>query len=742
MGGKPDDVWKRLRGQAHGGTISIPHDLAVNAANALGDAEGRLAAISARSNWLEFDPGGFGTLPSPVGSNNLGYEFQVQGRKLTGILGKHLTTLRNMRETFVLADEKYKSQEKHSASWFQRLVPIPKSIGDELLMHGGSDDPQSTAPSSAQSAYDAGRDRKSLGDDAMGINSKEIELSHTKVDFVDGSSLNWGQLYTLGTTINAGPILRAAENWIWLANELDIATRDLRMGMDKAFTGWKGAEDGGRNAAAAAFKTYQADVGALRDSMTLMGYELATAAGWLEGTPPLMPRKSTPDRVYDYAVVGTVRGDRGWVRLTKIRADYNAQYLAGFRDAKVPVLASKASAGAGPKVRDPHKKTTTTVNPKDKTGPSGSTVGPKGGTGPKGGNQGNDKPKSGFTRASVPIQIDEGVKHINKGINKINSGADLIAKGQLLVQQGYVDLGKEKIKDGQSLIRQGRSEIRTGRDYIDGADKSTKAGDQAKQAGAKYLKLGQDALDQSKKYTETTGQPPVNGPGLPSSTQATQPQTVQGQSGTVTTQSVPGNSSAPAASTYGDSGQTTSTGQSSSGQTAASASSQDPLSQIAGVAQQISGIAQQAGQGLQGLLQSGLIPNAAGLPGAIAPAGLPDAASLGGGSDAGVGGGPGPGPGPGNGPAGPEMTRDYPARLFPRAGGEVLSATDWRSGLATGQSTAGPPGAPGAGAPYGGHGAGMGQGQEHKRPKFLFSPEHLEEALGEAPPVYKPVIDR
>ncbi|RBO88922.1 hypothetical protein [Nocardia puris] len=100
-------------------------------------------------------------------------------------------------------------------------------------------------------------------------------------------------------------------------------------------------------------------------------------------------------------------------------------------------------------------------------------------------------------------------------------------------------------------------------------------------------------------------------------------------------------------------------------------------------------------------------------------------------------GGGGPGVGSGSGPA---RTAAEASRLFPRAGGLGSGAGTMfpRAGLSpTGGMMPGAPGAAGAPARSAGENAG-----ERKRPAYLDSTEHLEEAMGEAPRVVRPVVER
>ncbi|WP_459545882.1 hypothetical protein [Nocardia sp. X0981] len=167
---------------------------------------------------------------------------------------------------------------------------------------------------------------------------------------------------------------------------------------------------------------------------------------------------------------------------------------------------------------------------------------------------------------------------------------------------------------------------------------------------------------------------------------------------------------------------------------------QDPLSGLAGVAQQVGSFVQQAGQGLTNLFHAGALPNMP-LPGVPdIPAALRDLAA--GAPPGGLGGGGGggaPGAGPAAIPGQPlEPPREYGPKVSAREGGTPIPGGEPRAGVPAGyqQPMMGSPGAPGAGTGQG------GQDGEHKRPKFLQSTEHLEEALGEAPAVYKAVIDR
>ncbi|GAB2639973.1 hypothetical protein [Nocardia goodfellowii] len=144
--------------------------------------------------------------------------------------------------------------------------------------------------------------------------------------------------------------------------------------------------------------------------------------------------------------------------------------------------------------------------------------------------------------------------------------------------------------------------------------------------------------------------------------------------------------------------------------------------------------AQQGLQAAQQAAQQGLqAANAAGLPASLAglgkelSKGMPKAA------------GPGPGPAKtGALSAGPSLAKDG-SKLFPRASVSGTAATAAMAGRGLG-AVAGQPGTPGGMGPAGA-GAQGGQNQNRKRPAYLESTEHLEEALGDAPIASKPVAD-
>ncbi|MGV9663638.1 hypothetical protein [Nocardia niigatensis] len=108
------------------------------------------------------------------------------------------------------------------------------------------------------------------------------------------------------------------------------------------------------------------------------------------------------------------------------------------------------------------------------------------------------------------------------------------------------------------------------------------------------------------------------------------------------------------------------------------------------------------------------------------------------------GGSPGGG-GPGGSPAKP-LLEAANARLFPRAAVAAEAVESSVSGVARAGVAASGAGMGGMGGGMGGMGHGGGAhgaqgGKEHKRPDFLDSNEYLDEAMGKAPIVAKPVVE-
>ncbi|WP_433623123.1 hypothetical protein [Nocardia sp. CA-120079] len=171
-------------------------------------------------------------------------------------------------------------------------------------------------------------------------------------------------------------------------------------------------------------------------------------------------------------------------------------------------------------------------------------------------------------------------------------------------------------------------------------------------------------------------------------------------------------------------------------QSATQTSGLDGLSQAAGLAQQGIGGAQSA---MQAAAQAAQQAAASGLTAARANApafpGGSGASSTGGGGAGKIGGGAGL-----SGSAAAALQKEADAaRLFPRANAAGPASPLGRlSGIpGAGVPASGAPGSPGAGA-----GQGQGQGKDYKRPKYLESNKHLEEALGEAPAVAKAVVEK
>ena len=184
------------------------------------------------------------------------------------------------------------------------------------------------------------------------------------------------------------------------------------------------------------------------------------------------------------------------------------------------------------------------------------------------------------------------------------------------------------------------------------------------------------------------------------------------------------------------------------------AQQQQEQQQVLSAVQQLMSAAQQGAQQLmQACQQIGQTLTQQQQQDVLSKAGLGDIPGLGEGKDPlsalmGAGGGAGGGGLPGGNSAGvpgaPALNRDLAqaSKLFPRAsalgtasGPGLVDSPAGRAGAAPMAGTPGSPGAAGAGAQN-------QQGREHKRPAYLDSVEYLEDALGEAPVVVKPVVEK
>ncbi|MFC9897061.1 cell envelope integrity protein TolA [Nocardia sp. NPDC127579] len=157
-----------------------------------------------------------------------------------------------------------------------------------------------------------------------------------------------------------------------------------------------------------------------------------------------------------------------------------------------------------------------------------------------------------------------------------------------------------------------------------------------------------------------------------------------------------------------------------------------------GVQQALQAAQQAAEQGLsaaQQAAQEGLqAASMAGMPASLAGLGQ----ELGKGLAKGAG--PGPAPKTGALSSGAALAKDAASKLFPRATVGTTAATAAMAGRGL-AAAAGTPGMPGATGASGAGGQQGGQNDKHKRPSYLDSTEHLDEAFGDAPVASKPVAD-
>ncbi|MEU7628735.1 hypothetical protein AB0C34_01950 [Nocardia sp. NPDC049220] len=616
--GSPD-VWGQLK-RAGGKEFSVRGDTAFEAAKALAVAEGALSAIGGvvGKNGLHFAAEGFGRLPGGKGVE-LGRKFVDRAEDLGTMLRGHRETVRGMREVYVKAGDLFEVTESDSA----RRFAIDRPAAYRWRFEG-------TAKTITAGVFDKGRNSKEHKLEVFDPESAGVRFLGSGVAWVPAEAMTWYQLWDLGRSIRTGPVRAAGQNWIWLAHELRASVEDLKSGLEKAFTGWKGESP---KAAVAAYGRFQAELAALHKGMSVMGMELAFAAGWLEGTPYGMPVESAPTKGEENIdspdeVTGGMNGGGFFLTsLAEFREYYARSYLAGFK-----ISRDRIPQFTPPKVTprtDPNTKTDprTRIDPKQKTDPK--TTGER--PGQRGGGEQQQPGVQRIGQGSKTIQ--QGVQDVNKGTKTTQEGIAQVGHGTALIEQGRADLarglvsqgqqniaqGEAQVKKGQELIERGEREVRTGQQKIKQgqqqitdaekvlsdtnkhdphtaqaikqADQYRNMANQVVAAGEQYVRAGQDAISAADKVL-SGGQriaevaSPQSGPGDTGVQQVAGPQTT-GSTGQ---------------QTMGSIGQQESAGLPGQPQSSA----QDATAALAGIALAAGAFAQAAGQGVQAIIQAGV----------------------------------------------------------------------------------------------------------------------------------------
>ncbi|NUS42318.1 MAG: hypothetical protein HOQ24_01275 [Mycobacteriaceae bacterium] len=788
------DVWQYLAEQGAAGKVSFPTDAADDVATAITAALAALGYLKLAE--LDMGNGSFGNPGNNAGSEILA-RFQAQRNAAVTTLERHHKTLEHMIDAFIKAGKLYRGTDAHGKKEFKKIKDFVLSESDKNR-YGAQDTFEDSSEKDEGNRYDEGgavnsKETKKAGanpyqqwDQMDGSEYGEEMIAPWAPDPPGAASMSWAALANLGSSINAGPLRTAARGWMRQSARIQRIANTMGRDARTAMADWEGL---GQRQAATFVQTYVGELKSLGLQMRAVGELLAFSAGWLEEAAPLMPRSSTPTtgdgnsdgswgdiRTHDGALLAG-SGDYVSALLSTIRANYDGWYrkpftVVGHHVPKIPehkaMAVPKGFTTDFPTSRNPNSKY-----------PNGKVPGSNNNQQPQGTTTVPAAVKNGITKLTAAEKsVQTALTKLQKIANRMQAGINKITEGYRLMQAGQTDRGAALIRQGQKEIREARTDMTAALKDVDKKEKAVRDAAKAlglaakgspaaiqkyaKQAAGQaetFLKSAEKAEGQYKKYLKGAESAYTQGnnillsasqqgsgalPNAPQTVGKAQPglfgsiqgnQTAANQAGTPQQQFNPAQYAQQMAQQYGQTAGYDPTAAAQSQYPAATSGDQS-ASQLAGLAQQASGLGQ---QGLQDALRAGQQPSAAALQNAAA------AMAHGGPTDKipphGGGGGGGAG-------AAPEPLRDYAAKLFPRSGVQVsagmqASATSAIQGQpGSGQPAASQPGPAGpAGSPGAGHGAGGGA-QERKRPKYLQSTEHLDQALGDAPDVFKPVIDR
>ncbi len=520
------------------------------------------------------------------------------------------------------------------------------------------------------------------------INGELLGLGAFHPSTIMGESadgMSWLDLYQVGNSIRLNKSVQTLSDqggtWRWMAGEVDRVFVDFVNNVDSVTVDqWKGP---GREVAVAAVKSYAASVPKLSAAVKGFGDLLTYTSGWLDATQVSMPYSAENPAGTLYA--SGVSMYSGYVSTNySVAQDQTPTYRENFRKTYLTGLPQTASHVP---VLPPAAGAFGQI-PSDPYKPAG---GDQGGGGNQGGNQGGGGPGGGSPyQGGAPGGAPDGQQLA--AAHQENPATAQWA-------EEIAQLDSSTTQDGQPVVP--------------GA--LDPAGQQGGGGG------GGGGLPGS--LSQLAGMPGQLA-GLPG--QISQAQLAGEQVGTPEQQII------------------------SSAAQQLSAAAQQGLPQLLQTLQQLAQTLSPA-QLQEALKRAGLsdipgldLSDPAKLDELMAAAGLEGAGVPGGGG----GGGGLPGGGGGGIGGGTSQLPNAPqaSKLFPRVAALApITAEGQFEGSRAGLATAGTPGTPGTpGAPAAGAGAGAqgGRGGEHRRPTYLESSEHLEDALGDAPVVVRPVVER
>ncbi|MFI9503546.1 PPE domain-containing protein [Nocardia sp. NPDC052566] len=331
-----ESEWPGLDKLASSGFLRVDDTVAVDCANQCAELVAFLLGIKKAVGDNKLDRlDQIGTLSS---GRALSGVFSGKGRQLAKALEAHVKLLADMADAFKVAGRAYAQAERDSIIDLShvRVAYTPSSIEGKP----GKAEIPSVSPSRSKSPDVPDSMSKFKG-------SKDSpSIMPDNPDF-----LTWRQLHDLGRSIRAQPIADAGGAWSWLAKSLYQQAQEFVNNLTSIEDRWEGD---GAEAAIAAARKYGTEVKALTEAMVLMGDNLMFTAGWLDATRRSMP--PTPEPPEPAEVKGYWNpASQGWVpshpgkrtdQLPMYREYFKALYVGGMNEStsEIPVIVGPASA--------------------------------------------------------------------------------------------------------------------------------------------------------------------------------------------------------------------------------------------------------------------------------------------------------------------------------------------------------------------------------------------------------------
>ncbi|NUS42323.1 MAG: hypothetical protein HOQ24_01300 [Mycobacteriaceae bacterium] len=470
-----ESPWTGLHAQAKEGKLTFHPQAAIDAAEAVNKAATGLQQIVGNLNQLELQGDPFGVIPDAKmavfkhsASHRMTERFREQARLLAPVIDKHLTTLRTMLETFLVAGAKYVDAD---GSQNKRFKQLRDGFPDKKISKLKVSDKDWHAIEAAE------KRRGSKGKDvSTGNVSSDAGESEKPIDAFEyyaalsaypSASATWNDLNSLYETMKPRHVGQVGSWWLRLAQKAREVDEGLGADLAKAFRNWQ--SDGATAALTAAAK-YRAGLVELGQSMNLTGRVLANSEGWLATTQSYLPKVDAATAAPNgYPHQRQAKLEK---QLTKYRHHYQAHYVKEFEPAskhvpKVPGLTFALPGDPQFPWQQPDKDGGPKVNPgagdtKGNTPGTGDTKGDTPGTGDtKAGQNGNGQNGNGQngtgqqgTGQELLGMVSTLLQTAGQVVQQIGMAAQTMHQ-PTLGQPGGPDQGKSRPQAGDPTERKG-----------------------------------------------------------------------------------------------------------------------------------------------------------------------------------------------------------------------------------------------------------------------------------------------